>query len=208
MPGASSPTDAPNVHVAATTQTGGKLIEHVASSGLADQVDEVARQIELADPDADASVLDRSINRVAEILGVSTLAIIAILLFANAVGRYAFNYPVIWAEELVIESIPWLTMCGVFLSVRRRQIIKIEFFVSMLPAHIRRAASVFASIVSAAAFTYLAIHSLAYVSLFGSDPLDYLRIPTGWFSSALMVGAAATVLAFVVEALRTQVRRN
>jgi TRAP-type C4-dicarboxylate transport system permease small subunit len=194
--------------VGATAHAGSNHSEHAASRDLADEVDEVARQIELADPDVDASVLDRSINRVAEFIGVSTLATIAVLLFANALGRYAFNSPVIWAEELVIELIPWLTMCGVFLSVRRRQIIRIEFFVSMLPAQVRRAASVFASIVSAAAFTYLAIHSLTYVSLFGSDPLDYLRIPTGWFSSALMVGAAATVLAFIVEAVRTQIRRD
>jgi TRAP-type C4-dicarboxylate transport system permease small subunit len=179
---------------------------HGASADLVQQVDEVARQIELADPDADASTIDRWINRVPEFAGVLMLTTIAVVMFSNAMGRYAFNAPIIWAEELVIELIPWLTMCGVFLSVRRRQIIKIEFFSSMLPTDYRRFASLFASIVSAAAFTYLAFHSLTYVSLFGADRLDYLQISTGWFSSALLVGAVATAVAFVADAIRARLQ--
>lgn len=166
---------------------------------LGRKVDEAARQQDMYDLDAGAGLVDRIINRIAEVIGVGVLCIIVTLVFANAVGRYAAGAPLIWAEELVIALIPWLAMTGVFLSVRRRSVIRIDHFSNKMPSRLRSVVSVFGSVLAAAAFVYLAFHSFDYVKLFGGDPTTYLELPTGWFTSAMVIGAAASALAFALD---------
>ncbi|MEZ5930439.1 MAG: TRAP transporter small permease subunit [Alphaproteobacteria bacterium] len=161
------------------------------------------RDQELHDPDAGKSAVDRLVNRVAEVLGVTTLGTIVLLVFLNAVGRYVFASAIVWAEELVIALIPWLAMTGVFLSVRRRAVIRIDYFLERLPRRLRVPVSVFASVLSAAAFVYLARYSLDYLTFFGGDLTTYLELPTGWFTSAMAIGAAASALAFALDIFRT-----
>jgi TRAP-type C4-dicarboxylate transport system permease small subunit len=102
----------------------------------------------------------------------------------------------------VIALIPWLAMTGVFLSVRRRRVIRIDYFVERLPQPLRAATTVFGSVLAAAAFVYLAYHSFDYVALFGGDPTTYLELPTGWFTSAMVIGAAASAIAFALDVRR------
>ncbi len=176
-----------------------KVSDEQGDQQLAERLGRAGRDQELHDPDAGQSVADRWINRIAEVLGVAALATIVALIFLNAVGRYAFAAPILWAEELVIALIPWLAMTGVFLSVRRRAVIRIDHFSNMMPSQLRSALSIFGSVLASAAFVYLAFHSFDYVKLFGGDPTTYLELPTGWFTSAMVIGAAASALAFISD---------
>lgn len=169
---------------------------------LAERLGRAGRDQELHDPDAGRPAVDRWINRIAEVIGVAAIATIVALIFLNAVGRYAFAAPILWAEELVIALIPWLAMTGVFLSVRRRSVIRIDHFLTMMPSYLRAPLSVFGSVLASAAFVYLAIHSFDYVTLFGGDPTTYLELPTGFFTSAMLIGAAASALAFLADIFR------
>jgi TRAP-type C4-dicarboxylate transport system permease small subunit len=184
---------------------GGSRPEDRGSGGAEDlgrKVDEAARQVDMYDLDAGASLVDRLVNRIAEVIGVGVLSTIVTLVFANAVGRYAAGAPLIWAEELVIALIPWLAMSGVFLSIRRRHVIRIDVFANKLEPVLRDALGIFVAVLSAATFTALAYYAFSYVSLFGGDRTVYLKLPTGWFMSAMLIGAAAAAIAFAVDAWR------
>jgi TRAP-type C4-dicarboxylate transport system permease small subunit len=184
------------------------LVRDVLTGDLAERVGQAAQAMELADPDAGASPIDRWINRVAEVIGVAMLAMIVLLVFGNAVGRYLAGAPIIWAEELVIAVIPWLAMSGVFLSIRRRQVIRLDYFVAGVPKYMRTAINVFVSVVSAAAFTGLAFYSFQFLSLFGGDTTVYLRLPTGWFKAAMLIGSIAAAVAFLVGLIQEFRRRD
>jgi len=159
------------------------------------------REIEVAHPDRDASVFGRVVNGIAEVAGVAVLVTVVGLIFANAVGRYVAGASLIWAEELVIALIPWLAMTGMFLAIRRRQVIRIEAFTEMLPPAVRQTLAALMQLVAAATLTVLAYQAFTYVTLFGGDELVYLDIPTGWFKSAMLIGAAACALSCVVDAV-------
>ena len=79
----------------------------------------------------------RLIDRVLEVLCAALLAAITLILFANAVMRFAFNSPLGWTEELVTGMMLWLTMLGFTLGVRRRESIEIRAFVGRLPVRIQ-----------------------------------------------------------------------
>ena len=168
-----------------------------ASEGLAGRIADASRRQELRDPDDGLGLVDRTVNRVAEIIGVSALGAIVITIFANAVGRYAFNRSIIWAEELVLLLVPWLAMAGVFLSVRRGTMIRIEYFFEKLPPALRRPLGPLGHLFSACVLTFMAGISIEFVMLFGMDRALYLEIPRLYSSSALVIGGFASALAFV-----------
>ena len=173
-----------------------------APEGLAGRIAEASRRQELRDPDEGLGVVDRAVNRAAEIVGVSALGAIVITIFANAFGRYAFNRSIIWAEELVLLLVPWLAMTGVFLSVRRGTMIRIEYFFEKLPPVLRRPLGPLGHLFSACVLTFMAGISVQFVLLFGFDRALYLEIPRMYSSSALVVGGFASALAFVVVLVR------
>ena len=172
---------------------------------LAGRIAEASRSQELRDPDEGLGWIGRAVNRVAEIIGIAALGTIVLTVFANAVGRYAFNSSIIWAEELVLLLVPWLAMTGVFLSVRRGTMIRIDFFFEKLPRFLRRPLGPLGHLFSACVLTFMAGISVQFILLFGSDRALYLEIPRSYSSSALVIGGFASALAFVV-ALRRERR--
>jgi TRAP-type C4-dicarboxylate transport system permease small subunit len=103
---------------------------------------------------------------------------------------------------VVISLVPWLAVTGLFLSVRRRQMIRIEFFLGRLSPPLRRLADVVAQLLGAVMLAWLAWLGFGYVSTFGGDRTPYLALPKGLFTSALWIGAAAVALAFAVATWR------
>jgi TRAP-type C4-dicarboxylate transport system permease small subunit len=168
--------------------------------GLAARVGAATRQLELEDPDRGLPLAERVINRAVELLGVGLLAGILAIIFLNALTRYALNYSFIWAEEVVIGVVPWLAVTGLFLSVRRRQMIQIEFFLEKFPPAGRRPLAVLADLLGALMLAWLGWLGFAYVSTFGGDPTPYLGLPKGLFTSALWLGPTAVAIAFVFAA--------
>ena len=169
---------------------------------LAGRIAEASKRQELQDPDEGLGRLGRAVNKAAEIVGVASLGAIVAVIFANAVGRYAFNTSLIWAEELVLLLVPWLAMAGVFLSVRRGTMIRIDFFFGKLPRRVRRPLSPLGHLLSAGVLTFLAGISIQYVLLFGGDRALYLDIPRGYSSVALVAGGVASAVAFLVVLVR------
>jgi TRAP-type C4-dicarboxylate transport system permease small subunit len=165
---------------------------------LAAKVEQATREVELQDPDAGASRFDRIVNRTAEMFGVFLLALLTGLVFLNATARYLFKHSFIWGDELIIAMIPWLAMSGLFLAVRRRNVIRIDFFADKLPPRLRKVVRAAGELLSAIMFLYLAWVSVEYVRLFGGDQLVYLRWPSGLFSSSFVIGPLLAALAYLV----------
>jgi TRAP-type C4-dicarboxylate transport system permease small subunit len=167
-----------------------------AEADLSARIGAASRQHELADPDRGLPRADRAINRAAELLGVALLGAILAIVFANALSRYALNHSFVWAEEVVISLVPWLAVTGLFLSVRRRQMIRIEFFLDRLSPAVRALMASVGQLLGAVMLAWLAWLGFNYVSTFGGDRTPYLALPKGLFTAALWLGAGAVALAF------------
>jgi TRAP-type C4-dicarboxylate transport system permease small subunit len=164
---------------------------------LAARIGAASRQHELADPDRRLIPLERLINRTAEVLGVGLLGGVLAIVFVNALIRYALDTSFVWAEEVVISLVPWLAVTGLFLSVRRRQMIRIEFFLDRFSPGTRTALAACGQLLGAVMLAWLAWLGFNYVATFGGDRTPSLALPKGLFTSALWLGAAAVALAFL-----------
>jgi TRAP-type C4-dicarboxylate transport system permease small subunit len=176
--------------------------QRAAPSDLAARIGAASRRQELEDPDRDLPLFDRVVNRAVEILGVGLLGGMLAIVFANALSRYLLNHSFVWAEEVVIGLVPWLAVTGLFLSVRRRQMIRIEFFLDKLPFGLHRSLALLAELLGALMLAWLAWLGFNYVATFGGDRTPYLALPKGLFTSALWIGPAVVALAFAVAAWR------
>lgn len=165
-------------------------------------LERAARELELSDPDEGLSAFDRTVNRVAEAIGAALLIAVFLIVLSNALGRYLFASPIVWAQEVVIGTIPWLAVAGLFLSVRRRGLIRITFFEERLPPRMRALIGFAAQLLACAAFGLIAWLTIGHLTRFGGDPTPVLGLPKGVIDSAMLVGGAAVAIAFGVEAWR------
>ncbi len=180
----------------------------ISDAELARQVDEAALRDRIPDLDAGRNRLDRAINAVAEAAGVAVLLTIVTVVFLNALGRYALGFVFIWGDELVLSLLPWLGMLGMFLSIRRRQIIRIDFFAHRLGARMETVLGFATHLFSAAIFVWLAIVSLQYLQFFGGDQMIYVGLQKGWFMAAMVVGPAIAAIAYLGLLVQDYLKRN
>ena len=169
---------------------------------IVEKIEATARRMELSDPDEGLPFLDRFINRIVEIVGVSVLAGIVSVVFLNASSRYLLGHSFSWAEEAVQMAMPWLAMTGVFLSVRRGTVIRIDFFFEKIPARIQPAIAYGGYALNVFILGFMAYVSLQFVMFFGGDVALYANIPVGVSTSALVAGTAGAAMAYLAEFFR------
>jgi TRAP-type transport system small permease protein len=191
-----------NKDAAPPRSLGGQSPSPSVGGDIAAELDRFQEQQELADPDRGLPLADRLVNRAIEAIGVVCLAAIFVIVFASTLGRYVLGQPLIWGEEVVLGIIPWLVASGMFLSVRRRRLVKVEFISSKLPARAALAVSIFGQLLSIFVFAYLSVAAYRYLGFFGRDPTPYLGLPKGLSTSAYLFSGAATTLAFAVGLLQ------
>lgn len=165
---------------------------------LAHQMEHAGAESELAHL-ADDNLFDKVVNGVVGMCGAAVLMFMTGLVFVNAVMRYTMNSGLIWADDVVVSLVPWLAMLGMYLSVRRREIIRIEFFAERLPGRAKQVVPALSDLIAAAAFGYLAIVSFDFVTLFGTDRSVYTGLARGWFTSAMLLGAIIVAIAFIID---------
>lgn len=172
------------------------------TADVASRIDASSKRLELQDPDEGLPLADRIVNRIVEIVGVSVLVTIVGVIFVNATSRYLFNHSFSWAEEMVQMSMPWLAMTGVFLSVRRGTVIRIDFFFEKIPAWMQAPVAYGGYLINVSVLAFMAIVSFDFVRIFGGDVALYVQIPTGVSTSALIFGTAGAAMAYLAEFFR------
>lgn len=179
-----------------------KLDISAPAGDVAGQIDASSRRLELTDPDEGRPLADRIINKIVEIVGVSVLVAIVAVIFTNASSRYLLNTSFSWAEEIVQMLMPWLAMTGVFLSVRRGTVIRIDFFFEKIPDWLQGPVAYLGYSINVAVLALMAYVSLDFVRLFGGDVALYVQLPTGISTSALVFGTAGAAMAYLAEFYR------
>ncbi|MBL8486251.1 MAG: TRAP transporter small permease [Rhodocyclaceae bacterium] len=124
---------------------------------------------------------------------IALVAVMAVLVFANVVARYAFSYSFVWAEEVTRYMMVWVGFIGSGLVLRYGAHIAVEAFQDVLPARAAQATRALVVLILAVSFAAMTWLGVQYV-LFAWDQetpilnwnfgLVYLAVPLG---SALML---------------------
>ncbi|BBY15856.1 TRAP transporter small permease [Mycolicibacterium litorale] len=146
-----------------------------------------------------ATYADTVVDRVLEAVAALLLASITLVLFVNAGLRFVFDSPWGGTEELVTGLMLWLTMLGFTIGVRRRESIEVRAFVDRLPVRLAVWLKLATDLLMALILLHLAWFAYRYVTEFGGDLTPFLRLPRGFFTAALPVGAVAAAVIVLVQ---------
>lgn len=125
-----------------------------------------------------------------ECVSLGCLALIAILVIAQVVLRYVFNYPLTWSEELARIVFIYLTFMGIGAAYGRRRHMYVDSLVNLLPARSKEILQfIVAALASASLLIILIVTALSMRGLIRSEietpaleismALVYLTIPLG-----------------------------
>jgi TRAP-type transport system small permease protein len=134
--------------------------------------------------------LAAAVTFVLEVATMVLLASMAILVFANAAGRYAFNRPLPWTEELVTNLMVWLVATGIVLAGMRQSLICCDILTTRLRGRVQWAMTTACALLGVVVLGYCAWLTWQYLGIFGRDLSPVLKIP-----KALMIGAIFFALA-------------
>ncbi|MGH2450883.1 MAG: TRAP transporter small permease [Candidatus Limnocylindria bacterium] len=149
-----------------------------------------------------SNIVVRVIDHGIEAAAAALILGIAFLLFVNATGRYLLSQPILWAEEVATSMVIWVAMLGLYVALRRRELLTVRVLVQRLSPELQARWQVVVNLLGAVAFGYLAWLGADYVLSFGSDRTPFLRWPKAVFTSAIPIGAAVVALGLLAEGWR------
>jgi|TARA_B110000881_G_C18367876_1_gene409690 C4-dicarboxylate transporter DctQ subunit len=133
-----------------------------------------------------------------ELLIGGLLATASVILFANVVARYIFNWGVPWAEELVRYEIVWMVFIGGSVAARTGIHIGIDILATFSPKQIRPVILLVINAISLTFCLFLVIMGsdlVAQTKMFG-QVTPALQIPMWVVQMAIPVGGALMALRF------------
>lgn len=141
------------------------------------------------------------ISRICTIVAAVALGVIVVINGANVVGRYFFSAPLNWAEEAMLYLMVVTVFAGAASVTWRQQHIRIDAFVSRMPARAQAVTLVAMALVTIAALSLTVYASSLVVSmLHGFDQRsEALEIPMWIPQSIVTLGLSLNGLLFVMR---------
>ncbi|POF30946.1 TRAP transporter small permease [Roseibium marinum] len=150
-----------------------------------------------------APVKDRLLRlpvRIVEAAAALLMAVIAVLVFANATGRYLFSRPLPWTEEIVLNAMIWVAACGVVIAAARGAMMCCDVIVCRLPARHLKMMQVLTAVAGILLLGFFAHVTWQYTALFGKDLSPLLRLPKAIGMFGLLFALIGLALALCVQA--------
>ncbi len=158
-------------------------------------------------PVRSAGAVERLGDAAAGCMGLAAIAlgIIVAVNGANVIGRYFFNRPIAWAEELMLFLMIFIVFAGGAVVTWRQIHIRIDVVVSRLPERAGRwthwlVAAVSVLVMATIAWAGFAVVSLLYAFDQRSDALELpMWIPQSFEAAGMTVNAALLILRLAAD---------
>ena len=145
------------------------------------------------------------VNRFSEIVLCSIISIMAVVVFAEVIFRYALLLPLFWTEEFSRYCLVWSSLLGAGVALKRGEHIAVTFFLDKLPNKARPGASLFARISIVALLGVLFWGGLHLVLLTHHQLSPAMRVSMSWPYMAVPVGSLIMIfheLTFIYTELK------
>ncbi len=125
------------------------------------------------------------------------VALSAVLVITQVTLRYVFSAPSPVTEELARLSLIWLTFLGAAVVTRRREMLRVTYFVDKLPRRLGRVVTVTAELVGVGVLVFVLTigldvlpiaHGMSYAGLGWPRSLAFVAAPVG-FALTLVIAA-------------------
>jgi C4-dicarboxylate transporter DctQ subunit len=150
------------------------------------------------------SKLEAMLSRTEEFLLGVLLTTASIVLFANVVARYVFNWGFPWAEELVRYEIIWMVFLGGSIAARQGLHIGVDLLVRFAPLPLRKPINILINLISLTFCSLILYYGASLISqtrMFGQVS-PALQVPMWMVQLAIPLGAGLMALRFAQQIWR------
>lgn len=135
-----------------------------------------------------------------EWLTIALLIVLAVVVVAAVVSRYALDASFVWYDEVASVLLAWITFFGAASAATRRRHLGFEGLLLAMPVPVRLTLFMVAELVVYAVFAILAYAGWFILQVFGSETLVSLEWVPLWFTQSVVpVGAALFILAQILS---------
>ncbi len=142
----------------------------------------------------------RIVGRITEIFCSVLMIVMCVCTFGQIVYRWALGRSFYWTDEVIVYSMVWVTFMGAAVAVARDSHTRIDFFVSLLPARVRKWVQAFGDVVCAVFMILLCNYSLPIFAMNTNNLSSALKMPLSIVYLSLIVGGALMVILFLLNA--------
>ena len=139
------------------------------------------------------------LTRVITILCAILMVVITGTTFIQVVRRYMFGSVFRWAEELAIYAMVWVTFLGAVLCQRHSEHVRIDFFINLLPAKLKKWVEVFDLVICMVFMMILAFYSPSLLGTTGKFISTGFTIPMYFVYGSVLVSAILMIPYFIVQ---------
>ncbi|MCL2616238.1 MAG: TRAP transporter small permease [Defluviitaleaceae bacterium] len=126
------------------------------------------------------------------------MAVITGATFLQVIRRYIFGSVFRWPEELAIFSMIWVAFLGAVLCLQNKEHIRIDFFIGLLPASVRKWVEVLGLFICFGFMMLLASYAPGVITSTGVVLTPALRVPMYVVYGSVLVSAALMTPYFIV----------
>lgn len=155
-------------------------------------------------------MLEKIVNileKLYKLVTIPLLILMCITTFTQVVARYVFSCPFSWTDELARYTFIWLTFLGAGLVYRRREMMKITFFLQFLSPKVKMLIDKFNLILIF--FFTLALLKEGLILAFESDyPSIALKLPFTYIYLSIPVGAVFMLIITIHHFQTDKIKNN
>lgn len=149
------------------------------------------------------------VNRIAEIGITIIISIMAVVMLAEVIFRYALLLPLFWTEEFARYCLVWSSLLGAGVALKRGEHIAVIFFADKLPKGIQMGTALFVQILIAALLGVIFWGGLYLVIITRHQLSPAMRIPMSWPYVAVPVASLIMLFhefSFIYMRLKEMIR--
>jgi len=151
-------------------------------------------------------LVDRAIGRLEWLVALACIVVIVIGMALGVVFRYALNDPLIWANDLGIACLMWLTFIGGSALYKERGHIAIAAAEAMLPPAAWRRLQIAFRLAMGVAIAIIGWQMLTLVPLQNTKIIEALQVPRSIYGIPLLWASASIAFSSLVQILEDLVR--
>jgi len=136
------------------------------------------------------------------IVVVAVLSLMVVLVFVNAVLRYAFNSGIPAGEELSRYLFIWISCLGTIAAYREGKHIGVDLLINALRGTARRTVELIAQVIVFATFVLVLWGGWGYFVTSAASPGPATEIPFGFVSASIMVTALSILVMTVLNIVK------
>jgi tripartite ATP-independent transporter DctM subunit len=142
--------------------------------------------------------LDTWVDWVTQGLAAFFVVVEIAILFAGVVGRYVFDHPLVWGDELAGVLFLWLVSLGAVIALRRSEHMRMTVIIGRLGPRGRRLSTCISALIVVVVTIGLVVPGLSYAAQQQAILTPVLQVPGSWE----IAGQLAALFLLLYVALR------